>query len=384
MKKLGAAVTGYFRRTDKWLLFFWTGASALSVMFLCGLYYRDIQPGEDLPSIVSTHLVASLLGLGAAVLISLFDYRVFLKLWKLYAPLCVLFVLMTFFSAFSSTRGDNQAWLVFQFGSFEQSVQPSEFLKISFITTMSVHIAKVRGHINRLSTVLLLCLHGGAHILLIHQQGDDGTAIIFAAIFAVMLFCAGIGWRYIAAAGVGLAAFVPILWTRILSEDQKMRILVLQNPDLDPSKAYQQTRAINAMGLGGMQGVGLFPESPYYVPEAYNDFIFSFIGQAAGFVGCLGVVVLLMAIAFKILYNSRLATDDQGRFICIGMFAMIVAQIIVNLGMCLGLLPVIGVTLPLFSAGGSSVLSLYIGLGLLLSVYTHPNTSLFESKEGRQ
>jgi rod shape determining protein RodA len=113
------------------------------------------------------------------------------------------------------------------------------------------------------------------------------------------------------------------------------------------------------------------------VYEAYNDFIFSFIGQSAGFMGCLGVLALLAVICFKILWNSQVATDFEGRYLCIGVFAMLIAQIFINVGMCLSLLPVIGVTLPLFSAGGTSVLTLYLGLGLVLSVYAHREEPLF-------
>lgn len=378
MKKIGSVLVSCFRQTDKWLLFFWVGASVLAVVFQLGLIHAGMILNDSARE-VKIMLLASGLGLAAAIVLSLIDYHFILKLWKLYLPLCLILVGLTFFSPFASLVGDNQAWLVFNFGGSSLSIQPSEFLKISFITTFSLHISKVRDHLNRLPTVLLLCVHGGAHVLLIQLQNDTGSALIFLGIFLAMLFCAGIRWRYIAVAAACVVAALPVLWMRIMSEDQKMRVLVLFNPELSERYTWQQSQALNAMVYGGMRGNGIFNDAHnfVYVPKAYNDMIFSFIGEACGFVGCLGVIVLLCAIVFKILYNARFARDDEGRFLCVGVFAMLTTQMIINLGMCLGLLPVIGVTLPLFSAGGSSVLSLYLGLGLVLSVYRNSRTTLF-------
>lgn len=377
MKKIASAITGYLRATDKWLLLFWVGASAVSVLFLYGLHATGFA-SEDT---VTMHIFSSGLGLAAALIISMIDYHLLLKLWRLYVPVCLILVGMTFFAGLGGTvRGDNMAWLNVKLLGQSFSIQPSEFLKIAFITTFALHIAKVKEELNRLPNILALCLHGAVPVLIIQYQGDSGSALIFLGIFLAMLFCAGINWRYILAAALALAAAVPILWFYIMTDDQKMRFLVVSNPELSESYAWQQQQAISALGYGGMEGTGIFAGRHIYVAEAYNDFIFSFIGESTGFIGCLGVIVLLAAISFKILYNSRLAADDEGRFICIGLFAMIVCQTIINLGMCLSLLPVIGVTLPLFSSGGTSVLSLYLGLGLVLSVYGHPKTDLFSDK----
>lgn len=375
MGKLGGAIKGYLSRTDKWLLLLWVGASALSVTFLLGLANSGRLDGTRT---ITTHIAASCLGLAVAVILSCLDYHLILKLWKLYLPLCLVLVGLTLFSGFSVTRGDNQAWLQIGFGSFKTSLQPSELLKISFITTFSMHLAKVGDELNRLPNLLLLCAHGGAHVLLIQIQGDSGTALIFLGIFLVMLFCAGIRWRYIAGAAAALVAAVPLLWYQIMSQDQRMRILTLLNPELNETYAYQQMMGLIALGRGGLRGTGIFAGTHTRVPEAYNDLIFSFIGEATGFIGALGVIVLLLVIAFKILFDSTMAKDNQGRFLCIGVFAMMIIQTTINLGMSLSLLPVIGVTLPLFSSGGTSVLSMYTGLGLVLSVYCHSKSSMFE------
>lgn len=373
MKKLWGSVKWYFRTTDKWLWLLWVSASLLSILFLAGI----VNSGLSHIGKLWTQVAATGIGICLAVMLSLIDYKTMLKLWKLYVPLCVVLVALTFF--IGSYRGNDQAWLIFSIAGKSVSIQPSEFLKISFITTFAMHISKVGEDLNKLGNIALLCLHGGAHILLIQRQ-DSGTALIFLCIFIIMFFCAGLKWRYILAAAAGTVAAAPLLWFKILTDDQKMRILIVLNPSLDADYAYQQINGLKALGVGGIRGTGIFSGSHIPVPEVYNDFIFSFIGEACGFIGAFGVILLLLVIAFKIFYNSRLAENTTGRMICTGVFAMFISQIFVNLGMCLSIMPVIGVTLPLLSSGGSSVLSLYAGLGLVLSIYSHVNTSIFSNK----
>jgi rod shape determining protein RodA len=371
MKRVWHAIAEFWRTTDRWLLLFWLFASGISMVFLLGIHHSGMMTSSKLVSQGG----AILLGLLAALILANIDYNTLLRLWKLYVPFCLFLVLLTF-TSLGIEEGGNKAWLAVRMAGRSISLQPSEFLKISFITTFALHLNKVGEHLNQPLHVLLLCLHGGVHVLLIQLQ-DSGTAIIFFSIFIVMIFCAGLAWRYIVAAAAVMMAGLPILWFFIMTEGQKMRFLVLINPELDPDTIFQQVRSAAALSTGGLQGTGVFSGSHVSVPKAYNDFIFSFIGESGGFMACIGVIALLIAIAFKILHNSSAAKDNVGRLICVGVFAMLIAQTFINLGMCIGLLPVIGVTLPLFSAGGSSVLSLYCGLGLVLSVYKHSHTGLF-------
>lgn len=372
MKKITSAIRGYFNSIDKWLLFFWMSASLASIPFLWTIasfwpqYYS-----------VTMQLVAIPIGFFAAVFVSVFDYHTLLKLWKLYIPVMVILMVLTFI--YGRGRGDaNVNWIEITLASRKFSLQPSEFLKIAFITTFSLHLAKVKSEMNSIPNALLLCLHGGAYIALMYQ--DMGSMLVFISIFVTMLFCAGLKWRYIFAGAAATVAAVPFAWTHLLSEDQKVRFLVVTQPELNPAYAFQQLWGLVALSIGGQRGTGLFAEKHIYVPEMYNDMIFTFIGETSGFIGCLGVVFLLSAISLKILYNSGRAKDDTGRYICVGVFAMIVSQTFINLGMCLRVLPVIGITLPLFSSGGTSIIALYLGLGLVLSVYRHTNTGLFSGK----
>ena len=224
-----------------------------------------------------------------------------------------------------------------------------------------------------------------------HIQGDDGTAIIYAIIGCCMMFAAGLSWKYIlgavSAAAVAMATAFAFFSDKIGKGYQWYRILAVIDPDNKtgwaPSETiwkniiYQQQRGEIALGSGGIFGNGLFGGSYYSVPNAHNDFILSWIGNAAGFVGCCVVLGVLFALVIKTFLTGARSEDLLGTFICAGIGGALLAQIAVNVGMNLRVLPVIGVTLPFYSAGGSSVLMLYICVGLVLSVYTHNTKKLF-------
>ena len=168
-------------------------------------------------------------------------------------------------------------------------------------------------------------------------------------------------------------------FTGIINDDQKQRILGLFDPT--PSQLagilYQQNNARLAIGSGQVWGKGIFGVEHLYVPEIYNDFIFAFIGESLGFVGCLAVIAVFVALGAKLLHAGSLSEDPLGRYICAGLFGMLACQCLVNIGMCIMVLPVIGITLPFLSYGGSSVLATYMGMGLARSVYMHSNKRLF-------
>ena len=172
------------------------------------------------------------LGLGAAVIISNIDYHFIVKLWKLYIPISVFLVVLTFFVGLQVDESvDDKAWLRLPFGL---TFQPSELLKICFIMSFAYHLSKVRSEINKPLNVLLLCAHGAFPILLIHFQGDDGTAIVFAFIFIVMLFAAGIDWKYMLAGIALLAVAVPIAWQYLPNTTPRRWTIISKAADLFP------------------------------------------------------------------------------------------------------------------------------------------------------
>ena len=324
------------------------------------------------PRSIQVQLAAIIVGIPVALLIANIDYRDIAKAWKIYVPASYLLLLATFvIGEARTTRLSAKRWL--NIPIINISVQPSEFLKLAFILSFAYHVYKTQDKLNHPVNILLLCVHALIPIALVQLQGDSGTALMFACIFLAMLFIAGIKAVYIIVAGVASPVIVLLAWNFLLSEMQKRRFLAILEPASTnaDSTIFQQSRAALAIGSGKLTGNGIFSDSHVYVPEIHNDFIFAFIGDALGFLGCLAVIAVITLLCTKLLYNCVSAKDKQGQIICAGVFAMIFFQSAINIGMCLSILPVIGNSLPFISSGGSSILANYIGIGLALSVYKH-------------
>lgn len=367
MNRILSAIADYIRECDK-------------VLFaLC--CFASLYGGVAVLSAGSTRqfimqMVGFVSGIIVAIIISKFDYKIYKKLWPLAVLLGLTPVILTFFIGYAPNGTDDKAWLLLP-GNI--SFQPSEFLKIIFIITFSLHLSAVRDKINKLYNVLLLCIHGAFPVVLIHLQGDDGTAMVFFIMFLAMMFIAGIKIRYFVTAFVGVLAAVPVAYFYVLNEDQRSRILSMFDLEGDLlGSGWQQWRGRIAFANGGFWGKGLFEGDLVQsgsIPEGYNDFIITSIAEELGFLGCLAVLGLLLGICLRVLFVCHRSRDKIGSYMCVGVFAMLLAQLIINVGMCISWLPVIGVTLPFFSAGGTSLLCLFCGVGLVLSVYMHRSSS---------
>ena len=383
----------YLRRVDVVYLLLCAACSAISVVVLLSIGQTQLGSNNK----ASVQLIASLLGLMLAVVFSTADYHALARAWPLHGVVAWGLVLPTLFLhnvntglvtiGYDAGGTSNYSW--YRVGGM--TFQPAELAKISFILTFAMHLNNVRTRLNEPKELGKLLLHLAVPILIIHVQGDDGTAIIYAIIGCCMMFAAGLSWKYIlgavSAAAVAMATAFAFFSDKIGKGYQWYRILAVIDPDNKtgwaPSETiwkniiYQQQRGEIALGSGGILGNGLFGGSYYSVPNAHNDFILSWIGNAAGFVGCCVVLGVLFALVIKTFLTGARSEDLLGTFICAGIGGALMAQIAVNVGMNLRVLPVIGVTLPFYSAGGSSVLMLYICVGLVLSVYTHNTKKLF-------
>lgn len=367
MRKFWGKIADYIRETDK-LLF---SLCVFSSLYGCVLVLSTTRyTGSARQFFVQ--LSAMLLGVTAAVVVSSFDYEAIMKIWPILAGIAVLLVALTFFIGYAPEGTDDKAWLHLPGG---MSLQPSELLKIAFIITFAKHVSLAEHKITRPLHVLLLCAHGAFPVLLIHLQGDDGTALVLAIIFVAMMLAAGVQLRYFLIAAGAAAVLSPVMWFAVLSEEQRGRILLLFHPEDDLlGGGWQQWRARIALANGGLFGRGLFRGENVQnelLPESYNDFIFASAGEELGLLGLIVIMLLLAAVCIRILRVAHLAKDKAGVILCTGVFAMLAAQSILNIGMCVSILPVIGITLPFFSAGGSSLICLYLGIGLVLSVFMH-------------
>ena len=374
MNHIWSSCVQFYKRTDRWLLFFCLACSAFSAFLLWGIYLS----GYIKLRVFLVQIFATALGFFGACFLSGFDYRELAGLWKVYLPVAGGLVFLTYFIGKQRySYIDDRAWLEIPFLGL--SFQPSEILKLAFIFSFALHLEKARESINQPRTLALLCVHGAVPTLMIVAQGDHGTAMVFVAIFAGMLFTAGLHPGYILAAGGTAAAVSPLVWFFILDDDKRGRILTILNPELDPSGVgWQQSLGMTAIGSGQIWGKGVLTGEHQYVPEMHNDFIFAFAGEALGFVGCVAIMLLLGIICIKLLLDARRSRDPLGRYICTGVFGMIAFQTFWEIGMCLSMLPVAGLTLPFFSAGGTSVVLTWLGIGMVLGVHRHSFSGLFE------
>lgn len=369
MKGFLRSIGEYFKKTDKILLSLCIGASAYGLL----LIYSATHMSSPRQAIVQSG--ALLLGLVAAILISLLDYEDISRFWIFIALAAAGLMVLTLLIGTGPSGSDNRAWIMLPGGI---SVQTSELLKIAFIITFSRHLARLGDRVSNFKNVVLLCLHALIPIALVVATKDDGTATVFVAIFICMMFAAGVKLRYFLIGGGLLLIAAPILWFKVFSPYQRERFLVVYNPEqYDPTGQglfWQQGQGEIALGSGQLFGRGLF-QGPriqgQMVPESHNDFILSVSGEELGFLGCMAVFLLLAAIFIRILMVGHRSYSKMGMLICVGVFSQLAFQTILNAGMVLCLLPVIGVTLPFFSAGGSSLLTTFINIGLVLSVYIH-------------
>ena len=371
MRHFFAKFADYVRESDKILLSlcFLASAYGCAAVFSATHYMNNIRP----------FLVQSLCllkGFGLIIVISFFEYDKFTKHWPFFAVLGIIPVLLTFFIGFAPEGTDDKAWLNLGITTF----QPSELLKICFVITFSVHLSKAGKDINKIKTLIPVCLHAAIPVLLIHFQGDDGTALIFAAMVIIMLWSAGLSWKYFVAAFSVLLVSSPIIYFFIMNDAHRERLINMFDIDADiKGIGWQQYRGRQALANGGLFGQGylkgdLTQLGKAGVPEGHNDFIFVSIGEELGVLGCVVVLVLLAAICIRCLQIAKLSSKSEGKYICVGIFAMIFTQIIVNIGMCTSITPVIGVTLPFFSAGGTSLLCLFLGISLVHNVYVYRNS----------
>lgn len=374
MGKIIYWIKDFVKGTDKILLGLCMILSAIGTVMVYSATRVNLTENQVISRDAKTMFLAVVMGICVSLVISYFDYEAVARLWPIIAIIC-LGLMLSLFVIGSSPEGRDDAISWIKLGSFY--FQPSELLKIGFIITFSVHLENVGSEINKLKNVILLAIHAMIAVGLVVLTGDMGSALVFMFITIGMLFMAGLQLRYFLFGIGAVALLAPIAWFEVLSDFQKQRFMAIYAPKSLTEATYnevifQQERGMNAVSSGGIFGTGLF-NGTYtqngLVPESENDMIFTVVGEELGFIGCVVVLGLLLAIAIKILVVGKKAISVTGKLICCAVAVMIITQVVVNVGMVLKLLPVVGITLPFMSAGGSSNLCIYIAIGMVLSVY---------------
>lgn len=306
------------------------------------------------------------------------DYDIFAKISPiLYGIILILLVAVLFTSAINGAT----SW--FDIGPF--SFQPAEFAKVVIVLFIAWLITKIqkngRDQINRVLKLGLLLIAFAVPVLLIIKQPDYGTAMAFVSAFIFMLFVAGLKKRYIIPSILLVVILVPVLYFFVLPEHAKSRIDVYLNPNLDPRGAgYNIIQSKLAIGAGQLLGMGLFKGNQTQLGFLYpktTDFIFSLIGEEMGFVVAASIIFLYVVLITKSIYVAKTAKDDLGSYIAIGIAGIFFFHMLENIGMTMGLLPITGVPLPFVSYGGSSLLSNFIMIGLLLNISGRRQKAIF-------
>lgn len=378
MRNRSGVLKNAFKGTDKLLLILSLLASIFGIVMVYSVTRYSLKPDEIIPNDMKTMVLAVAMGVVLCIIISFIDYEFIARMWPLIGVFCIgIMFVVFFFGVAPLERPDSRVWLDLKVFYF----QPSELVKIGYIITFAMHLDLVKENLNSFKNIALLAVHALIPFGLVMKTGDAGSALVFLLICMAMLLVAGMHWGYFAAGAGMLAIVVPILWVlgdkaKIFNQYQKNRVLAIIYPEhYALEEAFQQNQALNAMGSGGIFGKGLFQgdytqrEGGAYVPEGQNDMILASIGEELGLIGIIVVLLLLFAIIMRIIYVGKKSGDNKAYLMCCGTAAMIGSQAIINISMCIRLFPVIGITLPFFSAGGSSNLCIYIAIGLIMSIY---------------
>jgi rod shape determining protein RodA len=360
-----------FFKFDRRIFLFFDWTLLVLVLGICAIGILNIysavhSAGERLYPLYIKQVQWVLLGLFFMIIIFLIDYRVINEgAYLIYGVSVALLLLVSFYGY--TTRG-SQRWMAV--GGF--SFQPSELVKLTIILALARYFDDHKSHesytLRELFIPFLIVL---APFLLILRQPDLGTALIILIISASIILFIGVNWKSVAVALTGSLIFIPIAW-HFLKDYQKGRLITFLYPDHDPLGAgYHIIQSMIAVGSGGMFGKGFIKGSQTqlkFLPEQQTDFVFSVFAEEWGFMGAFVLLIMFMSLilwGLKIALHSR---DLLGTLIAFGITALIFWEVFINIGMVLGILPVVGIPLPFLSYGGSAMIVLLTAVGLLMNV----------------
>jgi rod shape determining protein RodA len=345
-------------------------ALLLAIFALCALgvamiYSTTVDPTHAISQLYKTQLYAIVLGLGAMVLMLTFDYRTFAdKSHLIYIGLLAILLYVLFLG---QTQMGARRWI--NFGGF--NLQPSEFAKVGVALVLAKYFGDNRGAPQWTD----LAIAGGLTALpfaLIAKEPDLGTAVTLLPVFLAVAYLAGMQMRILGILALSLVLAAPIAWKFGLKDYQKSRISTFLDPSQDARGAgYQQIQARITVGSGGVRGKGFMQGTQgqlRFLPVAHNDFIFSVLAEEQGFAGVLVALGLYLFVILRALEAARLAKDRLGSYLVLGVLASFTFQVVYNITMSAGLAPVKGLTLPLMSYGGSSMIATLAAFGLVLNV----------------
>ena len=356
MRKFGAKLLEVLRKGDMVLLALCVLTSVFGIVMVAASTAYD---GSSRYVIIQTG--ALITGILLYLALTAFDIDILAGQRTLLFLFNTAFLAMLLVWGVEGTSG-NKSWLHFPFLPF--NIQPAEVCKITYIIILAKTMSLNRNRISSLRSVGTLTFHMLWIVaLIVVISHDTGVALIFMFLFVVMAY---------------VAAVSPYLWKYFIRDDQKQRILALIDPSIDPDGLgvlWQTNKSLEALRNGGLTGQGLFHgdlTSIGYLPAQHTDSIFSSIGEQLGMLGCLAALLLLLAIVLRCIQVGMKSPDYMNRLICIGIASMLLFQILINVGVCLGLFPVVGLALPFLSYGGSSILTSFLAMGIVSGIKMRP------------
>ena len=326
---------------------------------------------------IALQLFAILIGVVAYIMISSLDLDILSEhRGALVAFNCVLLLMLIPFG--DDMGSGNRSWL--NIPGLPFNIQPAEVCKITYVVIMASVMSSHQNRISSPVSVIHMCLHLGILVgLNMVLSGDAGVSLIFVFIFIGMTFAGGVSlWRFALAIGA-IGVCLPILW-QFLGEYQQNRILILFDETIDPqgiNERYHYKINLQSLTGGGMTGQGLFNGNRTQGGNLFaqhTDYIFSSMGEELGFIGCFIIMLLELAIIARCIYVGIKCPDYMRRVVCFGAASALMFQVMINVGMCIGVMPVIGLTLPLISYGASSVFTIFAMLGLVSGAHARPQS----------
>ena len=378
LNRLKATLMDFIQQADLMLLGLCSAATLYGIALVFSAT-RYMDPDTRMRRMI-IQSAALLLGVCIYIFFSMLDLESITRKWKWMLAFNVVFILLLRTPFGISGNTGNRAWLKFPFIPFQ--IGPAEVVKITFVLLLAKQIEwlwEEKEDLKSFGSAFFVAAHTlglcGLYFLVSH---DMGNGLVFVFIFLCMAFVAGFAlrWFLLLFAGAGGAVAAVLLLDLVPENMMYMlnRFIVLFDHSFDPQGVgWQQTRSLLAIGSGGLYGQGylngnLTQSSSWSLPAKQTDLIFSVTGEELGFFGCLAIMLLLLAIIFRILLVARKARTPFYRYVCVGMASILIFQTVINIGMCLFVMPTIGITLPFFSYGGSSVVTLYMAMGVVSGI----------------
>ena len=377
MRQFISEFRSFFRKGDMVLLslaLILTGYGCMIIASTTNVY--------GTPRYVIIQILAAVLGVFMYAIVSSVDVEFFSEHRMALTGISVFMLLLLI--PFGKEVNGNKSWLDFPFLPID--IQPAEIIKMFFVLIMASVMASHQNRPSAFTSVMHLVFYLGLIVgLNLVLSGDYGVSLIFVFVFIGMTFAGGVSLFWFLFAGSAIVAVGPYFWEHIMPQYQKDRILALIDPSVDPQgldELWHFTLSKRSLTGGGFFGQGLFEGTRTQTEGAlfaqHTDFIFSAVGEELGYVGCALILLLLFLIIGRCIQVGMSSQDYMRRLVCFGAASALIFQVMVNVGMTLGVMPVIGLTLPFVSYGGSSIVSLYALLGLVSGVHARPAATSHE------